>query len=97
MTRVPLALAAVLLAAGCATPVQEPIPVYVPYAVPCDVAEPARPRMDTEHLSPTAKVDVQARAMRAEIDRREAYETQLRVALRACTAPSSVPKESFHD
>lgn len=97
MTRAPLALAAVLLAAGCATPVPEVITVQVPYEVPCEVSEPDRPRMDTEHLPMTAKVDVQSRAMRAEIDRREAYEHQLRVALRACTAPSTVQPEQLHD
>ena len=97
MTRALIALAAVLLAAGCATPVPDVVTVRVPYEVPCTVAEPTRPRMDTDHLSITAKVDVQNRAMRAEIDRREAYENQLRVALRACTAPSTVPAEALHD
>ena len=97
MTRALLALAAVLLAAGCSTPVPDVVTVRVPYEVPCSVAEPTRPRMDTEHLPINARIDVQSRAMRAEIGRREAYENQLRVALRACTAPSAIPQESFHD
>jgi hypothetical protein len=97
MKRIPTALAILLLAPGCATQIPEVITVRVPVEVPCKATEPERPRMDTEHLAIDAKVDVQARAMRAEIDRREAYEEQLRVELRACTAPITTPPESFHD
>ncbi len=90
-----LALLVVALS-GCET-MPEVVEVRVPIAVPCEVATPVRPRMDTEHLPLDAKVDVQARAMRAEIERREAYEGQLRTALDVCTSPSSIPPESFHD
>lgn len=43
--------------------------------------------MDTETLSPTARIDEQSRAMRAEIETREGYEDRLRTALRNCIAP----------
>lgn len=84
-----VAVAALAYMSGCSTLPPEIIEVRVPIDQPCQVAEPTRPRMDTEHLPVAAKVDVQARAMRAEIDRREAYEGQLRTALRACVAPST--------
>lgn len=74
--------------AGCET-IPEIVEVRVPIAVRCEVAKPVRPRMDTEHLPLDAKVDVQSRAMRAEIERREGYEGELRTALDVCTAPSS--------
>lgn len=75
--------AGLFLLAGCSTsPRVVEVPVAVP--VPCQVAEPARPMMDTDTVQVDAPVDVQARAMRAEIERREGYEGQLRAALGAC-------------
>ena len=59
----------------------------VPVPVVCQETVPDRPAMDTETLSPTAPVDQQSRAMRAEIDTREGYETKLRAALVNCTTP----------
>lgn len=61
--------------------------VKVPVPVVCEEAVPDRPAMDTETLEPAAPVDLQARAMRAEIDTREGYEVKLRAALVNCTAP----------
>lgn len=72
-----------LLLTGCATP-ERIVQVRVPVPVACQVAEPQRPIMDTETLAIDAKIDEQARAMRAEIERREGYEGELRAALRAC-------------
>jgi hypothetical protein len=40
--------------------------------------------MDTDTVSLAAPIDELARAMRAEIERREGYEGQLRAALNAC-------------
>jgi hypothetical protein len=74
------------LLAGCSTVVDRVVPVNVAVPVPCQQVEPVRPVMDTETLSLDAAVDVQARAMRAEIERREGYEGELRTALRACLA-----------
>ena len=72
--------------AGCSTVVDRVVPVNVAVPVPCQQLEPMRPTMDTETLSLDAAVDEQARAMRAEIERREGYEGELRTALRACIA-----------
>lgn len=75
--------AAVLAACGVA-PVQK---VKVPIPVACDAAEPARPAMPTEALSPGVDLDRFAAAAMAEIELREGYEVELRAAVRACTAP----------
>lgn len=93
LATVAVAILVAILLTGCSTLPAEIVTVRVPIPVPCELTEPARPRMDTEHLALSAKVDVQNRAMRAEIDRREAYEGQLRTALRACTAPVATPVE----
>lgn len=83
MTRAALLLCALVLA-GCGTTAERIVRVQVAVPVPCDVQEPARPMMDTETLPPGAGIDAMARAMRAEIERREGYEGELRTALRAC-------------
>ncbi len=77
------ALAGLLAACGVA-PVQT---VKVPIPVPCDAAEPARPAMPTEALSPGVDLDRFAAAAMAEIELREGYEGELRAAVRACAAP----------
>lgn len=80
-----LVLVAMLLPACAArAPVDRIVTVSVPVPVACQEQEPARPHMDTESLAPDAAVDEQARAMRAEIDRREGYEGELRAVVRAC-------------
>ncbi|MGD9599912.1 MAG: hypothetical protein AB7P94_16740 [Steroidobacteraceae bacterium] len=68
---------------GCAT-TDRVVQVRVPVPVACQVAEPVRPIMDTETLPDSAGIDEQSRAMRAEIERREGYEGELRAALTAC-------------
>lgn len=82
---IPLVMTSVLLT-GCAT-TERLIEVKVPVPVECRETEPARPAMDTETLSPTARIDEQSRAMRVEIEIREIYEDRLRTALRNCIAP----------
>lgn len=77
---------ACLSLAGCAT-TERLVEVRVPVPVECREKEPARPAMDTETLSPAARIDEQSRAMRAEIEAREGYEDLLRTALRNCIAP----------
>lgn len=78
-----VALVGLLAACGVA-PVQT---VKVPIPVPCDAAEPARPAMPTEALSPGVDLDRFAAAAMAEIELREGYEGELRAAVRACAAP----------
>lgn len=72
-----------LLLTGCATSAKL-VQVKVPIPIPCQVAEPARPMMDTETIPIESPIDELTRAMRAEIDRREGYEGELRAALNAC-------------
>lgn len=69
--------------AGCTT-TERLVEIRIPVPVACQVAEPARPLMDTDTVPLDAAVDVLARAMRAEIERREGYEGELRTALAAC-------------
>lgn len=78
-----------LLLTGCMTSCQQPqlVEVKVIVPVPCQEPVPARPVMPTEGLALGQSVDVQGRHMRAEIDRREAYEIRLRTALENCRAP----------
>lgn len=90
MHRLPLlsaALAAAVLLAGCgaAPPARVEIQqVKVPVPVPCDEPEPERPNMPTEHLAGDADVDSYVQAAAAELERREGYEIELRVALQNC-------------
>lgn len=87
MRRLPvITLAAVLLLAGCTTPPPERVQMRVPVPVACQEAVPARPVMPTEALVPGVLPWTLLRAALAEIDRREAYEVQMRAALVACTA-----------
>lgn len=74
-----LAVAALALAmAGCAT---DPVVIYRP----CKEDEPERPVMPTEALSSAmATPEDFAHAAIPEIDLREAYEIELRTALRNC-------------
>lgn len=74
------------LLTGCET-MKQLVEVKVMVPVPCNEPMPARPVMPTETMPLKAKVDVQARHMRAEIDRREAYEIKLVAALENCRAP----------
>jgi hypothetical protein len=64
-----------------------PVPVYVSVPVECREEVPARPVMPTEEFTEKPALDQYVRAARAEIERREGYEIQLRGALERCTAP----------
>lgn len=64
-----------------------PVTVRVPVPVECQQAVPDRPAMPTEAFTDKPALDQYVRAARAEIERREGYEGQLRTALEACTAP----------
>lgn len=65
--------------------------VKVPVPVECREETPTRPAMPTETLTGTEPLDVQNRAMRGEIDRREGYEIELRTALENCKRPLTPP------
>jgi len=77
------AFANCLVACGVA-PLQQ---VKVPIPIECRVQTPARPAMPTEALAPGVAVDRFIAASQAEIELREGYEGELRVALEHCTAP----------
>ena len=90
-----LASALVLTALpGCGTAPQY-TRVHVPMAVECREQEPQRPTMPTEALAPGVAPWALLRAALGEIDRREAYEVQLRTALRACTMPIVQPRHDL--
>ncbi len=78
-----VAMLLLLILAGCASP-GRPVQIRVPVPVACQVAEPARPMMDTDTVAIDAPIDDLVRAMRAEINRRDGYEGELRAALSAC-------------
>lgn len=82
-------LASVLTLAGCqATPARVELQrMNVPLPVACDEPVPERPVMPTEQLQPGATVDQFIQAAQAEIERREAYEIKLAVALNNCLDP----------
>lgn len=75
--------------AACASTKEVLVPVKVAVPVPCEVAVPERPVMPTERLRPGATLDAFVQASAAEIERREAYEGELRAALEACAGPLS--------
>lgn len=74
-----------LLTACGTTPVVTTIKTPVP--IQCQETVPDRPVMPTEGFTEKPAMDEYVRAARAEIERREGYEGQLRTALEACTAP----------
>lgn len=82
-----LMAACALSACGAAQKRVEIQRVNVPVPVECQEREPDRPVMPTESLAPGVPPYRLLQSALAEIDRREGYEVQLRVALRACTAP----------
>jgi hypothetical protein len=77
------AVGALLSACGVA-PVQT---LKVPIPVECRAEMPARPAMPTETLAPGVDLDRFAASALAEIEIREGYEGELRVALEACIKP----------
>lgn len=78
-------VAAAALLSACGT--RQVTRVHVPVPVECKEEVPPRPAMPTEALQPGVAPWVLLRGAIAEIDRREAYELQLRAALVACTTP----------
>lgn len=84
-----VALLCLLAMAGCSTaPARVEVQqVKVPVPVACAEPVPDRPVMPTEAMEPGVALFVLFRAALAEIDRREAYETKLRVALENCRRP----------
>lgn len=82
-------LPSLLALAGCQTaPTRVELQrVNVPVPVVCDEPVPKRPAMPTEQLRPGATVDQFTQAAQAEIERREAYELKLVVALANCRHP----------
>lgn len=84
-----VAMLCLLALAGCSTaPARvEAQRVNVPIPVACTEPVPDRPVMPTETMEPGVAPFVLFRAALAEIDRREAYETKLRVALENCRRP----------
>ena len=89
MLRTTFICGALALLTGCAAaPVKYEVQrVNIPIAVECQEAEPGRPQMPTEALQPGATVDQFVQASTAEIERREAYELELRTALTNCKRP----------
>lgn len=58
--------------------------VKMPVPVECRVEVPARPAMPTEALALGADIDLFSASALAEIELREGYESELRVALTLC-------------
>jgi hypothetical protein len=79
--------ATILLAmcAGCATAPTTAVKVPVP--IVCQEKVPDRPAMPADSLDETASLDSFVQAATAEIERRDAYEVEMRAALVACTKP----------
>lgn len=77
-------ICAVLMLTGCTTaPVVTPGRTVV--GLKCKAVEPPRPVMPTDLLdSNTVTLDEFAQAAQAELELREGYEEELRVALRSC-------------
>ena len=84
-----LLIAAAALLAGCGTTPPRVVMqrVYVEVPIACPEKAPDRPVMPTEHLPEGVGTDAWVQAGQAEIERREAYEIELRAALANCTKP----------
>ena len=81
------AIAILFVLTACGSNPPKTVPVYVSVPVECRETVPDRPVMPTEEFTEKPALDAYVRAARAEIERREGYEGQLRTALEACTAP----------
>ena len=79
-----VAMLFLLTACGSAPVLTE---VKVPVLVECKEEVPERPAIPTEGSACKPTIDHFAVAAWAEIEIREGYETRLRTALEACTAP----------
>ncbi len=87
MKRLLLLAALAPLLTGCLATLGGTQVVKVAVPVPCEAQEPARPAMPTERLRVGVGVEAFVKAAQAELDLREAYELQLRLALQLCIAP----------
>jgi hypothetical protein len=90
--RAAVLLLGVLGFGGCASGPQPAASLLVPVSVECREPVPDRPAMPTEKLLPGVEAWILMRAALAELDRREAYEAQLRAGLLACVAPLATPR-----
>ena len=87
MKTILLAVAAVVLLAGCETAprvVTETVIVEKPAPVPCRIPPIALPRFAVDHVSPADDMVTINRAMRAEIEQRRGYEIKLEAGVKAC-------------
>lgn len=81
--------AAAFLLTGCGATMPQTVNKAIP--VECRETVPERPAMPTESLAAGVGLDAFVQAATAEIERREAYEGQLRTALVNCTTPIKPP------
>ncbi|WP_440530989.1 hypothetical protein [Serratia marcescens] len=81
-----LIVVSVLALASCSRhpPAPSYVEVKVPIAVPCKIADVARPAFAVDQLPIGATIDVQMRALRAERHQRIGYERELIAANEAC-------------
>ena len=90
MARTPAALAMALAMAlaltGCATPLPpaKPTEVRIPVPIPCRVPMPERPSFAVDALALDADIWDQMAALRADRLQRQAYESELEAAIKAC-------------
>ncbi|WP_313795351.1 hypothetical protein [Serratia sp. (in: enterobacteria)] len=81
-----LIVVSVMTLAGCSNvpPAPSYVEVKVPIAVPCKMADVARPAFAVDQLPIGATIDAQMRALRAERHQRIGYERELIAANEAC-------------
>ena len=79
--KVLVTMAACIALAGCAAVPQR---YEVPVQVPCRVTVPEKPVWATESLKPDADIFDKVKALLAERRQRQAYETKLEAAAKAC-------------
>ncbi|HGE8281641.1 TPA: hypothetical protein ACGD48_002088 [Serratia marcescens] len=81
-----LIVVSVLALASCSSvpPAPSYVEVKVPVAVPCKIADVARPAFAVDQLQIGAPIDVQMRALRAERHQRIGYERELLAANESC-------------
>lgn len=71
--------------AGCSTSsVYKPVTIEVPVAVPCQTPVISHPVWPTEDLTDKSTLFEQVRALLAERELRQSYETKMEAAVSAC-------------
>lgn len=83
-------LALATLVAGCGTAPAIPATIAVAVAQPCAVPVPDKPVFPAETLTGTEDIFTLGKTLWADIQRRQAYELQLRTALEGCTGRGEV-------